>query len=124
MVNNIDYVALGSRIRAARLTKGITQRELAKLSKITPSYISSIEKGTSMIALPTLVAIASILETTIDTLLFDSTPALVAKYDEDARLILKDCSNDERQFLLDLMKHAKADLRKNLKTGGNIYEKH
>lgn len=115
MVNNIDYVALGSRIRAARLNKGITQRELAKLSKITPSYISSIEKGTSMIALPTLVAVASILETTIDTLLFDSTPVLVAKYDEDARKILEDCSAEERQFLLDLMKHAKEDLRKHIK---------
>lgn len=115
MVNNIDYVALGSRIRAARLNKGITQRELAKRSKITPSYISSIEKDTSMIALPTLVAIASILETTIDTLLFDSTPVLVAKYDEYTRAILEDCSSEERAFLLDLMKHAKADLRKNIR---------
>lgn len=113
MVNNIDYVALGSRIRAARLNKGITQCELVKRSKITPSYISSIEKGTSMIALPTLVVVASILKTTIDTLLFDSTPVLVAKYDEDARAILEDCSSEEMAFLLDLMKHAKADLRKN-----------
>lgn len=115
VVNDIDYVALGSRIRTARLNKGITQRELAQLAKITPSYVSSIEKGASMIALPTLVNVAGILETTIDTLLFDSTPVLVAKYDEDARAILEDCSAEERTFLLDLMKHAKEDLRKNIK---------
>ena len=111
MVNDIDYVALGSRIRAARLNKGITQRELAKKASLTPSYVCSIEKGSTMIALPTLVNIASVLETTLDTLLFDSTPALVAQYDEDARKILEDCSSEERQFLLDLMKHAKEDLR-------------
>lgn len=114
MVKNIDYSALGSRIRAARLKKSITQRALAKDVGITPTYLSSIEKGTTKLALPTLVSISTCLETTVDTLLFDSTPVLVDKYDEDARGILADCSIEERDFLLGLMQYAKDDLRKKI----------
>ncbi|WP_082550740.1 helix-turn-helix domain-containing protein [Pseudorhodoferax sp. Leaf265] len=38
-------IALGAAIRAARLKRGISQEELAHLSAIDRSYLSSIERG-------------------------------------------------------------------------------
>lgn len=115
MVEDIDYAAIGSRIRSARLDKGFTQEKLANLADISPTYVSAIENGSSKVALPTLIRIASVLETTADTLLYDVTPVLVSQYDADAKTILEDCSAEERRFLLDLMAHAKEDLRNNIR---------
>ena len=115
MVNLIDYVAIGKRVRAARLKKGITQEELCNLTDISPSYASSIETGASKVALPTLIQIANALDTTVDSLLYDITPALVNQYDADAKEILEDCTAEEREFLLALLRHAKEDLRENYK---------
>ena len=115
MVEGLDYTAVGSRIRSARLSKGYTQEKLASEADISPTYVSAIENGSSKLALPTLVKIASVLDTTVDTLLYDVTPVLVSKYDADAKAILEDCSAEERRFLLDLMKYAKEDLRRSFR---------
>jgi len=115
MSEEINYSAIGARIRAARIEKGLTQEQVATAAGITPPYMSNVENGNSKLALPTLLRIANVLETTVDTLLYDVTPALVSKYDAEAKTLLEDCSAEERQFLLDLMKHAKEDLRKNLR---------
>ena len=114
MVNDIDYPAIGERIRSARLKKDLTQDKLAKSIGISTSYISSIESGSVKLALPTLIRLAAELDTTVDTLLYDVTPALIAQYDADAKQILDDCTAEERSFLLDLMRHAKEDLRKDI----------
>ena len=115
MITDIDYKALGARIREARLNKGLSQEKLSSLINVSPRYLSNIERATSTVALKTLIAIAKELDTTVDSLLYDSTPLLVSKYDSEAKEILSDCTDEERRFLLDLMKHAKEDLRKNIK---------
>jgi transcriptional regulator with XRE-family HTH domain len=115
MKTEIDYAAVGRRVRAARLKKGLTQEELSNVVDISPSYASSIETGASKVALPTLIQIANALDTTTDSLLYDITTTLTNKYDADAREILDDCSAEEREFLLDIMRHAKEDFRKAVK---------
>lgn len=47
-------------IRTVRAAKGISQKKLASLAKLDPSYISRIESGTRM---PTIEVIESIAET-------------------------------------------------------------
>ena len=111
MNNDIDYAAIGRRVRSARLKKGLTQEELANAADISPSYASSIETGASKVALPTLIHIAAVLDTTTDSLLYDVTPTLVNKFDADAKEILSDCTMDEKRFLLDLLRYAKERLR-------------
>ena len=115
MINDIDYKALGARVREARLNKGISQEQLSSKINVSPRYISNIELAKSKVALKTLIAIANELDTTLDCLLYDSTPVLVSQYDADAREIMSDCTLEEKRFLLDLLKHAKEDLRKNFK---------
>ncbi len=111
----IDYEAIGIRIRSARLNMKMTQEAVSNELDISPTYVSAIETGSSKVALPTLINIARVLNTTVDTLLYDNTPALVNQYNSDAKEILDDCSSAECRFLLDLMRHAKEDLRKNIR---------
>ena len=107
----IDYAAIGIRIRAARQRKKMTQEALANAADLSTSYVSGIETGRTKVALPTLILIANILDTTLDTLLYDNTPVLVAAYDAEVKEILEDCSQEERDFLISLLRHAKKELR-------------
>lgn len=107
----IDYDAIGKRIRTARIRKNMTQETLSILIDVSPTYISTIENGHTKISLPTLINIAAALETTVDHLLYDSTPVLVSQYDADMKEIMDGCSSEEKAFLLRLMKSAKEALR-------------
>ena len=41
----IDYLAIGKRIRTARLSKEMTQETLSNMIDVAPTYVSSIENG-------------------------------------------------------------------------------
>jgi transcriptional regulator with XRE-family HTH domain len=79
----MDYVALGDRIRRLRRNRELTQEELAKRSKISPSFIGHIERGTRKASIETLVCIANALQCGLDELMADSLGTLRP---EDARL--------------------------------------
>lgn len=107
----IDYLAIGKRIRTARLSKKITQETLSNMIDVTPTYISSIENGHAKVSLTTLLGIAKSLDTTVDQLLYDNTPILVSKFDADIKELTFDCSNQEKEFLLEIIKSTKTALR-------------
>ena len=68
----LDYQAIGIRIRRLRKEQGLTQQRLAELSSQEPSNISHIERGATKLSLPTIVNIANSLNVTVDDLLCDS----------------------------------------------------
>ena len=45
MTPNIDYVALGHRIKEARKAKDVTQEALASACSVSTSHIGHIERG-------------------------------------------------------------------------------
>ena len=55
----IDYKAIGQRIKIARIKKGITQEAVADLIDITPAHMSNVETGKTKVSLPTLIEIAN-----------------------------------------------------------------
>ena len=57
----IDYKAIGQRIKIARIKKGITQESVANIINMTPSHMSNVETGKTKVSLPTLIAIANAL---------------------------------------------------------------
>ena len=59
---------IGSRVRYYRKKKGISQRELADALAVSPSVISNLEKGKSMVGVYTLLAIIRILGISIEEL--------------------------------------------------------
>ncbi len=109
----IDYELLGQRIRETRIKTGMTQASLSGIIDLSPAHYSHIESGKAKINLPTLVAIAQALDTTIDSLLYDSTPVLVDAYDRDFKDLLDDCTRDERGILLQNAIQMKAVMKRN-----------
>lgn len=114
MVNlEIDYKAIGQRIRAIRKSKNMTQETLAEAANLAPNHISNIETGSTKLSLPAILQIALILDTDVNSLLYDNLPSVVASYDADVKLILSDCSTKERNILLTFLSCAKTILRQN-----------
>lgn len=48
----IDYKAIGQRIKIARIKKGITQESVANIINMTPSHMSNVETGKTKVSLP------------------------------------------------------------------------
>ncbi len=68
-MKDINYKKIGNRIKEARNRLGLTQEKLAERIEVSPSYISEIERGTSICSLAVLVSIAEILNLNLDNLI-------------------------------------------------------
>lgn len=110
---DIDYKAIGRRIRTIRKIKKLTQEALAEAVNLAPNHISNIETESTKLSLPALIHIAVALDTDANNLLYDNLPVLIKVYDADAKRILDDCNDKETSFLLTLLEQAKIALRKN-----------
>ena len=108
----LDYCAIGERVRRFRKANGLTQQKLAELSGQEPSNISHIERGATKLSLPTIVHIANALHVTVDDLLCDSLSASAPSYEREAASLLSDCSHSERIILTETMRALKETLRK------------
>jgi transcriptional regulator with XRE-family HTH domain len=63
--------ALGPRLRALRLSRGLSLRELARRLELSPSSVSQIETGKMQPSVRTLYAFVSEFGVTVDEVLFD-----------------------------------------------------
>ena len=65
----LDYQEIGRNIRRYRQKKGLNQKELAELIHLMDQHVSHIENAHTKLSLPTLVAIANVLEIDCNSLL-------------------------------------------------------
>ena len=68
----MDYVDLGHRIRKQRTQRGWTQEALAERINVSTSFVGHVERGTRKASLETLVAMANVLDVSLDYLLSGS----------------------------------------------------
>lgn len=105
----IDYKAVGERIRKCRLDKNMTQDTLAELVEVNPSFISNIERGKTKMSMETLVNISKCLHTSIDYLILGDIALEHDQYNDIAILelkeILKDKNKDEVQAFIAFCKN-------------------
>ena len=73
LLKGSDPTELGGRLRAARLTKGMTQADVAG-SAMSVAYLSRMESGQRRPTAKVLVAIAHRLEVSVEELLGGTTP--------------------------------------------------
>lgn len=107
----LDYSAIGQRIRHHRKQKGYTQQMLAELSELEPSNISHIERGATKLGLPTMVKIANALEVSVDTLLCDSLVSSRVIFEQEISEVLTDCNDCEVRMLAAMLKSLKEIIR-------------
>lgn len=101
---NIDYKLIGSRIKDARRSRGLTQDTLAEKLDVTVGYVSQVERGVTKINLELLAAIAEILHWNIEDFLTDSARGadsyLQSEYLSQFNLL----TPKEKQLTLDFIK--------------------
>jgi len=106
-----DYILLGQRIRAARLSAGMSQEQLADMVGLTSQHISHTEVASTKISLPALVKIANALHTSVDRLLSDSIHDSKPHLIDDVRTVFSDCDPDEIYVMLESANAVKNSIR-------------
>ncbi|HBG2232029.1 helix-turn-helix domain-containing protein [Clostridioides difficile] len=107
----LDFKAIGQRIKIARIRKKLTQDTVSELINITPSHMSNIETGKSTVSLQTLIAIANVLGVSIDELLCDVILDSKVIFEKELSEVLKDCNEYEIRVLVDIVKASKESIR-------------
>lgn len=100
----IDYKAIGVRIKAARLRKGITQGSVARITGLSTPHISNIETGNTKLGLPTIIHLANVLDVSVDELLCDNINHSEKIFQKELSDILHDCSVDELHIIAEVAK--------------------
>lgn len=107
----LDFKAIGKRIKIARIRKNLTQEAVSEKIGITPQHMSNIETGNSSVSLTTLVAIANVLTVSVDELLCDTVLASKVVFEKEAKDIFTDCNELEIRVLVDILKSSKQSMR-------------
>ena len=111
-IKEINYLALGERIRKSRKSLNITQALLGETADVEPSNISHIERGATKVSLPTLVRIANALNVSLDELMYDSVNNNRHISIKELNDILSDCSDSELKAIIEMIISTKKILRK------------
>ena len=94
-----DYSVIGRRIKEARNSQNLTQEELADELNISVAFLSRVETGKSHINLKRLTQIAEFLKVSPGYLLTGSNTTSKEYLKEDFRLILEECTPEQRQLI-------------------------
>lgn len=112
---DIDYKAIGKRIKFIRIRQDIKQDALAEMAELSPSHMSNIETGKTKLSLPMIIALANALNVSVDELLCDNVIRSKVVFEGEAEGIFDDCSDYETRIMVDIMKAAKDSIRHNSK---------
>ena len=108
----LDYKAIGKRIKIARIQMDLTQESLSEIVGISPTHMSNIETGTTRVSLQTIVRIANALSVSTDDLLCDSVIKTKVQFEYDIACILDDCDDYEIRLIADIARSVKDTLRR------------
>ena len=108
----LDYKAIGKRIKIARINADLTQERLAEIVGISPTHMSNIETGTTRLSLTTIISIANALSVTADDLLCDSVKTARIPIEKDIAKTLEDCDEYEVRIIADMAQALKETLRR------------
>ena len=101
---NVDYPAIGRRIKARRKAQLKTQEKLAEALQVSVGYISQIERGVTKINLDTLAAVAAHLNCELSELV-TGVSVLQGRYLEGELAQLVDqMDGRQRKMLLEVAK--------------------
>lgn len=100
-MRNLDYVAVGKRIKRLRKKKGYSQKYVADAANLSDKYISEIEGGKKEGRLDIYVRIATVLDVSLDEFITDFVPANSAIFEHNINNMCKDFGKTRKEMLLD-----------------------
>lgn len=96
MSKSINYSEIGAKIRRQRERAGLTQEQLGEACSLSCSFIGHIERGSRKLSVESLYTLASVLDISVDYLLFDHAPQETSLPAEISS-ILRGCSQPEQE---------------------------
>ena len=118
----VDYKAIGKRIKIARIRKGLSQEETASQSGISSKHMSNIETGRTKPSLPALIAIANVLDTSVDFFLCDNVLKSEHILNNEANRLFSDCDDYETRIMLNILLATKTSLRDEIDFRKRLFE--
>lgn len=113
MYEQSDLALIGSRIKAVRTGKGMSQADLAVKASVSLPLISNIERGKTRMQLETFVKVAEALQVSADHLLRADVPEVKTIYQmENLPNFFEDCSASEMETILNIVREVKAPMHK------------
>lgn len=108
----LDYKAIGKRIKIARIKADLTQEQLAERVGISPTHLSNIETGTTRVSLTTMVGLANALKVTADDVLCDNVVHAKVQFERDISQLLESCDVYEIRIVKEMAETLISSLRK------------
>lgn len=108
-----NYKLIGTRVREKRLQKHYSQEQLSWETNISTTHISHIETAKKKPSLDALICIANALDITMDELLTGNLINNLNEYQSDIKILLEDCSSEEKRYIYELLSSSKKILRNN-----------
>ena len=108
----IDYLDIGSRIRAERTKQKISQEKLAEMVDVGTTHISHIETGNTIPSMKVFIAIINALNLSSDKLLRNHIHKVKHIFEGELSDIIADCSDEETRIITDTAKALKISLRR------------
>ncbi|MEJ5927067.1 helix-turn-helix transcriptional regulator [Corynebacterium sp. H128] len=71
--------ALGAALRAFRADRGITLRELAEMSSVSPGYLSELERGRKEVSSELLAAVCHALGASVSDILIEAAGSMAIR---------------------------------------------
>ena len=106
-MTDLDFRAIGKKIRERRQIRGVTQEYIANRLDVNPSHISNIECGRANPSLTALVKIANILECSVDYFIEGEYTFRASEDDEslDAQILgkLRYCDAGKKYRILQMI---------------------
>lgn len=99
----LDYKAIGKRIKIARIQADLTQEMLAERIDISSTHLSNIETGTTRVSLTVIVNLANALSVTADDLLCDNIIKAKSQFEADINTLLENCDEYEIRMVKDVV---------------------
>ena len=100
----IDYSIMGERLKKARLSKKLTQEDLAEEMDVSVAFLSRIERGKSPINLKRLNQLCSLLDISEGYILSGTSDNSQTYLVEDYKEILDNCTPSKQKLIYDIAK--------------------
>ena len=94
-----DMNHLGNNLRLFRMRRGLSQAEVAEQIPVTVTYYSDIERGRKQPALNILLAIAKVLDVSLDELFIEDLPMDTNRYAHMIGTLLPQCDTHNARIL-------------------------
>ena len=109
----IDFASIGQKVKKIRMSKGITQEELAEPVGVAVTHLSHPETGAATVSLKVFIAIVNYLDCSADELLCKEIYTARPIVDNWLVDLVADCDPTEIKIISDTVTTLKQTLRKN-----------